>query len=75
MNIPVVLISCAIATELISQSLDKSRSLRKQLLLQLHLVFCRVCARFKRQLVMLRRLVRLRARLEGPEGSECSMGD
>lgn len=72
MIIPIILISCAVAAELISRSLDDVLTPRQQLMLRLHLVYCRVCARFKRQVVMLHRLVRLKARLDGPE-SMCKL--
>jgi cytochrome c biogenesis protein ResB len=48
------MISCEEATRLISQSLDKGLPLRKRIALRSHLLMCKLCPRFLRQMRFLR---------------------
>ncbi len=49
---------CKHASHLLSQSRERRLPWRQRLGLRLHLVFCRACAQFSRQLVLLQRAVR-----------------
>jgi hypothetical protein len=53
------MLSCKQASRLLSQSLDRRLSWRERMGLRLHLMMCDVCQRFGRQIVMMRRAVRL----------------
>lgn len=55
-------LTCKRAAVLLSAALERGLPLRQRLLLRLHLRSCAACLRFKRQLIMLRRTIRLRAR-------------
>ncbi len=48
------MLSCKQASQLISQSLDRSLTLRERFALQLHLIICKYCKRFSQQLQTLR---------------------
>lgn len=49
--------SCQTSTRLVSGLLDGRQSLPRRLLLRLHLRFCQTCARFERQLLLLRTVI------------------
>jgi hypothetical protein len=49
------MISCEEAAKLISQSLDRPLPVRQRIGLRLHLLMCRVCPRFLRQMRVLRK--------------------
>lgn len=53
-----MLYSCAEATRLLSDSMDRSLPLWAGLRLRGHLLFCRFCDRYRRQLLFLRRALR-----------------
>lgn len=48
------MLSCKQASQLISQSLDRPLTLRERFTLQLHLIVCKYCRRFSKQLQTLR---------------------
>ena len=48
------MLSCKQASQLISQSLDRSLTLRERFALQLHLIVCKYCKQFSQQLQTLR---------------------
>lgn len=50
--------SCKHASSLLSKSQDGPLTLAERLSLRLHLCICRYCRRYRRQLVVLRRLLR-----------------
>lgn len=50
-------ITCKQSTELISQAQDRRLSKREHLVLHMHLLLCRPCSRFKRQLEQLRVII------------------
>lgn len=52
------MISCEEAAKLISQSLDRPLPVRQRIGLRLHLLMCRVCPRFLRQMRVLRKTAR-----------------
>jgi hypothetical protein len=53
-----MLISCKDASALASQSLDRRLGWRERAGLQLHLLVCNACTRFKKQIAFLRLAVR-----------------
>ena len=57
------MLRCKDATQLISRSMDTSLPVVKRIRLRLHLRICEWCARYERQLLLIRELLR---RLDGP---------
>ncbi|GAB4362270.1 MAG: hypothetical protein Kow00128_01880 [Deltaproteobacteria bacterium] len=53
-----MILSCRDVTRLISDSMDRSLPLRKRLGVRLHLMLCRFCSRYERQLRLIRDTVR-----------------
>lgn len=49
---------CKDVSQKVSQSMDSSLSLHHRLAIRFHLMMCRYCARFRRQMMMLRTLSR-----------------
>jgi hypothetical protein len=47
--------SCREISELVSQSLDRDLSLRERLAVRLHLMLCSRCAKFKKQMLFMRK--------------------
>ncbi len=47
--------SCKIATALISKSLDEDLSLKERLFLNLHLMMCKMCINYRRQIISLKK--------------------
>ncbi len=52
------MISCKHASQLISKSLDQRLSFLEGLSLRLHLLICKVCARFGKQLYIMRSAIK-----------------
>ena len=52
------MLSCKDATRLISESMDRSLPLRRRIGVRIHLFICRFCARYERQLLLLRETAR-----------------
>jgi len=52
------MLSCKDVTQLISESMDRSLPLRKRIGVQVHLLICKFCARYERQLLQIREMVR-----------------
>ena len=48
------MLNCKQASELLSQALDKNLSLREKISLRLHLLICRGCSNFSKQMQVLR---------------------
>ena len=53
--------SCMEVSELASQALDRELRLRERVAVRVHLLTCRGCARFRRQLAFLRMAARMHA--------------
>lgn len=53
------MLSCRQATRLISQSLDEPLPFRQRVGLKFHLLMCRFCSRYQRQMVLIREAMRL----------------
>ena len=48
------MLSCKDVTKLLSESMDRSLPLGKRIGVRLHLLICKFCARYKRQLLLIR---------------------
>ena len=55
------MLSCKNASQIISQSLDRSLTIRERFALQLHLLICKYCKRFSQQLQTIRVNLKLTA--------------
>jgi hypothetical protein len=58
------MLSCREVTQLVSESLDRELPLRQRISTKLHLMMCKLCSRYKKQLAGLREAVRLHAMRE-----------
>ena len=63
------MLSCKDVTRLLSESMDHSLPLGKRVGVRLHLLICRFCARYERQLLLIRETVRRLAAMEDAYGS------
>ena len=52
------MLSCKDVTQLISQSMDISLPFGKRIGMRLHLLMCKFCSRYERQLLLIRETVR-----------------
>ena len=52
------MLSCKDVTRLLSESMDHSLPLGKRIGVRLHLLICKFCARYERQLLLIRETVR-----------------
>jgi len=63
------MLSCRDVTQLISRSMDTSLPVGKRIGVRIHLLMCRFCARYERQLHLIRETLRQIVAAEGtPEG-------
>lgn len=62
------MLSCKDVTRLISESMDTSLPIGKRIGVRLHLLICKFCARYERQLLLIRDTVRRLAAAEGIPG-------
>ena len=53
------MLSCKEVTRLISESLDRELSLGQRIGLRMHLLMCKFCSRYKKQLQFIRDAIRL----------------
>lgn len=61
------MLSCKDVTKLVSESMDRSLPLGKRIGVRLHLFICKFCARYERQLLLIRETVRrLAATVDAP---------
>ena len=63
------MLSCKDVTRLISESMDHSLPFGKRAGVRFHLLICRFCARYERQLLLIRETVRRIASMEDAYGS------
>jgi hypothetical protein len=70
------MLSCKDVTQLLSESMDHSLPLGKRIGVRLHLLMCKFCARYERQLLIIRdtvrRLVATEETAGGPLGETLS---
>jgi len=52
------MLSCKDVTQLISRSMDSSLPVGKRIGVRIHLLICRFCARYEKQLLLIRETVR-----------------
>jgi hypothetical protein len=64
----VMMLSCRDVTQLISRSMDTSLPLGKRVGVRIHLLICRFCARYEKQLLLIRETVRSLVAAEGTSG-------
>ena len=57
--------TCDVITQMISESIDHKISLKNRLKIRLHVMFCKLCRRYQRQLITMHTLFELR--LQGEE--------
>ena len=62
------MLSCKDVTRLISESMDRQLPLRKRIGVRVHLLICKFCARYERQLLQIRETVRHLAATEEKPG-------
>jgi hypothetical protein len=61
------MLSCHDVTQLLSESMDRSLPIGKRIGVRLHLLMCKFCARYERQLLLIRETARrLVATVEAP---------
>jgi len=61
------MLSCKDVTKLVSESMDHTLPLGKRIGVRLHLLICKFCARYERQLLLIRETARrLAAAVEAP---------
>jgi hypothetical protein len=58
------MLSCKDVTQLLSESMDTSLPIGKRISMRLHLLMCKFCSRYKRQLLLIRETVRRLAATE-----------
>jgi hypothetical protein len=63
--------NCKEVTRMVSESLDRRLPLRQRIGLRFHLFMCKLCSRYRRQLLILREAMRHRER--GVEDTEPSL--
>jgi len=62
------MLSCKDVTKLLSESMDRSLPLGKRIGVRLHLLICKFCARYERQLLLIRETARRLAATMGAPG-------
>lgn len=67
------MLSCKDVTKLLSESMDRSLPLGKRIGVRLHLIICKWCARYERQLLLIRETAMRLAATVGAPGE--SFGD
>jgi hypothetical protein len=63
------MLRCREISELVSQSMERDLPLRRRLEVRMHLMMCRMCAGFARQMRLLRRAARENPDRLGPDES------
>jgi len=63
------MLSCKDVTQLLSESMDASLPIGKRIGVRLHLLICKFCLRYERQLLLIREAARRLAASDEPYGS------
>ena len=66
------MLSCKDVTQLLSESMDASLPIGKRIGVRLHLLICKFCLRYKRQLLLIRETARRLAASEDIPGETLS---
>ena len=70
------MINCKKATELISKGLDDNLTLAEKIQLNIHLFICEFCEQFKKQVVLIQRMVGLiKDETDAATGGKCLSAD
>lgn len=64
-----LMLSCKDVTRLLSESMDRSLPLGKRVGVRLHLLICKFCSRYEKQLLLIRETARRLAAMEDACGS------
>jgi hypothetical protein len=62
------MLSCKNVTQLLSESMDTSLPIGKRIGVRIHLLMCKFCARYERQLLLIRETLRLLVATEEKPG-------
>jgi hypothetical protein len=62
------MLSCKDVTQLLSESMDSSLPIGKRIGVRLHLLICKFCLRYERQLLLIREIARRLAVMEATSG-------
>ncbi len=62
------MLSCKDVTRLVSESMDRSLPLGKRVGVRLHLLMCKFCSRYERQLLLIRETAKHLVAAEEPPG-------
>jgi hypothetical protein len=69
-----MMLSCKDVTQLISQSMDTALPVGKRIGVRIHLLMCRFCARYEKQLLLIRETVgSIVTAEETPEGASAEL--
>ncbi len=52
------MLSCKEVTRLVSESLDRKLPLSQRIAMRMHLLMCKLCSRYKKQLLLIREAIR-----------------
>jgi hypothetical protein len=66
------MLSCKDVTQLLSESMDASLPIGKRVGVRLHLLICKFCLRYKRQLLLIRETARRLAAIDDIPGETLS---
>ena len=50
--------NCKAVTQIVSESMDRALPIHHRVLIRMHLLMCKYCARFSRQLLLIRKICR-----------------
>jgi predicted anti-sigma-YlaC factor YlaD len=57
--------NCKAVTQIVSESMDRVLPIHHQVLIRMHLLMCKYCARFNRQLLVIREVCRSEEMMSG----------
>ncbi len=57
--------NCKAVTQIVSESMDRVLPIHRQVLIRMHLLMCKYCARFSRQLLLIREVCRSEEMMPG----------
>lgn len=67
------MLNCKEVSLKVSESLDQNLPLFQRLMIRMHLMMCRYCARFQRQLLLVREMARYTPPMEDISGSSATL--
>ena len=57
--------NCKAVSKIVSESMDRALPIHQRVLIRMHLMMCKYCARFKRQLLLIREVCRSEGMMPG----------